>query len=102
MHASALRRRPSSASDPHDEFRIESSLVARLAAALRHQEMPSEEIRAVLTADEPELVRRYLELHRERLEERLADQRRTLAALEQLLAERAAERRRIRTKDTPR
>jgi hypothetical protein len=47
--------------------------------------MPCGEIHAVLTADDPELVRRYLELHLERLEERLSDQRRTLAALEQIL-----------------
>lgn len=59
---------------------------------LRSQDMPPSEIRTVLTADDPELVRRYLELHGERLEERLADQRRTLAALERLLAELAAQR----------
>jgi hypothetical protein len=52
--------------------------------------MPSAEIRAVLTTDEPELVRRYLELHRERLEEWLADQRLTLAAIEWHLAETAS------------
>ena len=62
------------------------------AGVLRSQEMPSEEIRAVLTTDDPQLVHRYLELHRERLEERLADQRRTLAALERVLAESAAQR----------
>jgi len=54
--------------------------------------MPSNEIRAVLTTDDPELVHRYLELHRERLEERLADQERTLAALARVLAESAAQR----------
>ena len=59
---------------------------------LRSQDMPPNEIRAVLTTGDPELVRRYLELHRERLEERLADQRRTLAALERVLAESAAQR----------
>jgi hypothetical protein len=58
--------------------------------------MPPEEIRAVLTADEPELVRRYLELHRERLEEGLADRRRTLSEVEPRVAEAAAERRRAR------
>ena len=59
---------------------------------LRSQDMPPNEIRAVLTTGDPELVRRYLELHGERLEERLADQRRTLAALERVLAESAAQR----------
>jgi hypothetical protein len=51
------------------------------------QGMPPEEIGAVLATDRPEVVRRYLELHRERLEERLADRRRELDAVEaQLLA----------------
>ncbi len=66
------------------------------AGVLRSQEMPSEEIRAILTTDDPDVVRRYLELHlelhQERLEERLADQRRALAALERLLLETAAQR----------
>jgi hypothetical protein len=51
--------------------------------------MPSEEIVAILGADNLELIRRYLELHRERLEEHLADQRRTLPRLERLLAARS-------------
>lgn len=59
---------------------------------LRSHEMPSDEIRAVLTTHDPEVVHRYMELHRERLEEWLADQRRPLAVLERLLAETAAER----------
>ncbi len=51
------------------------------------QGMPPDEIGAVLATDEPEIVRRYLELHRERLDERLADRRRELDAVEaQLLA----------------
>jgi hypothetical protein len=48
--------------------------------------MPEDEIRTIVTTAEPELVRRYLELHRERLEERLAAQRRTLASVERLLS----------------
>jgi aspartyl-tRNA synthetase len=44
--------------------------------------MPPAEIRAVLSADEPELVRRYLELHSERMEERLAERVRTLRGIE--------------------
>jgi len=62
------------------------------ARTLRHQEMPIEEILAILWADDPELVHRYVELHRERLEERLADQRQALARLERLLAETILER----------
>lgn len=47
--------------------------------------MPSHEIGAVVAADQPILVHRYLELHGERLTERLADQLQILAALEQIL-----------------
>jgi len=54
----------------------------RLAHTLRRQHMPLDEIRALLTTDDPELVRRYLELHRERLEERLAAQVRTLSSIQ--------------------
>lgn len=58
----------------------------RAAALLRESGMPEDEIRTIVTTAEPELVRRYLELHRERLEERLAAQRRTLASVERLLS----------------
>ncbi len=54
----------------------------RVARTLRRQRMPLDEIRTLLTADDPEIVRRHLELHRERLEERLAAQVRTLASIE--------------------
>jgi hypothetical protein len=49
---------------------------------LRSQDMLPGEIRGVLSTDDPDLVHRYLELHGERLDEWLVDQRRTLAALE--------------------
>jgi len=61
--------------------------IAWAARALRCYEMPPDEISAVLGADNPELVRRYMELHRERLEERLADQLRALIGLERLLVQ---------------
>jgi hypothetical protein len=51
--------------------------------------MPSEEIGAILSSDDPVVVRRYLELHRERLEEGLADQQYMLALLEPLLTARS-------------
>ena len=54
------------------------------------QEMPSEEIDAILAADDPEVVRRYLELHRERLEERLAGRFRELDEVEAHLVARTA------------
>jgi DNA-binding transcriptional MerR regulator len=52
---------------------------------LREQGMPAAELQAILHSDDPVTVRRYLELHRERLEERLAEQVRTLGRLERQL-----------------
>ena len=57
----------------------------RAVMTLRRQRMPLPEIRAVLSAEDPAVVRRHLELHRERLEERLAEQRALLASLERAL-----------------
>jgi hypothetical protein len=63
-----------------------SRLMAAWAArALRRQEMPWDEIRAVLSAGDPVLVHRYLELHAERLDEWVVEQRRVLASLERSL-----------------
>ncbi|HEY6651770.1 MAG TPA: hypothetical protein VI364_05685 [Actinomycetota bacterium] len=47
--------------------------------------MPAAELQTILHSDDPVIVRRYLELHRERLEERLAEQVRTLERLERQL-----------------
>jgi hypothetical protein len=58
----------------------------RAAALLREAGMPADEIRTIVTTADPELARRYLELHLERLEERLAAQRRSLASVERLLS----------------
>ncbi len=55
------------------------------ARVLRGQRMPLEEIRAVLAADDPVTIRRYLELHGERLDEWVDEQRRMLASLERAL-----------------
>jgi hypothetical protein len=57
------------------------------ATILWAQEMPPAEIRAVIYATDAETVHRYLELHRERLEERLAEQCRVLNDVERSLAE---------------
>jgi hypothetical protein len=67
-----------------------SGSIAWAIATLRQQGTPSREIAAILEADRGQLVRQYLELHRERLEEHLADQRRTLARLERLLVSRTS------------
>ena len=53
--------------------------------ALLDQGMPPEEIQVILLADDPLVVRRHLELHRERLVEDLSERRRTLASLERAL-----------------
>jgi DNA-binding transcriptional MerR regulator len=53
---------------------------------LRAQGMPPQEIRAVLAAGDPLVVRRLMELHRERLEEWLEEQQRLVASIERSLA----------------
>jgi hypothetical protein len=58
---------------------------------LRRLWMPEDEIDAVLAAGDPETVRRYFELHRERLQEQLDERRRALDILEALLARRSRE-----------
>jgi hypothetical protein len=50
--------------------------------------MPPQEIRAILAASDPLVVRRLLELHLERLEEWLEEQRTLLAHIERRLAHR--------------
>lgn len=56
-----------------------------LAAQLQQQGMPLKEVVAVLEARDFDVVHRYMELHIERLEERFAEQRRTLGVIENLL-----------------
>jgi hypothetical protein len=63
---------------------------ASAARALLRQEMPLGEVRAVLEAADPTVVRRYLELHRERLEEQIAERCRVLDAVERMLTENLA------------
>jgi hypothetical protein len=58
------------------------------ADVLRRCQMPLDEIRWVLTAEDPGIVHMILELHRERLEEELAERRKALGGLEVCLAER--------------
>jgi hypothetical protein len=60
------------------------------AEMLRRCQMPPDEIRWVLTADDPAVVHMILELHRERLEEELAEHRKALGELEELFTERIA------------
>lgn len=58
---------------------------AEAVRILRSVDMPLDEIRAVLEADNPELVHKQLLAHRERLAERLANQERMLAYLESII-----------------
>jgi hypothetical protein len=86
LHVEALR-------GPNLEvMNVHASTGAPAERVLRDMGMPPEGIRMVLVADDPRLVRRHLELHRERLMEELIDRRLTLAALERELADAAIER----------
>jgi hypothetical protein len=57
------------------------------AEVLRRCEMPDDEIRWDLIADDPAVVHMILELHRERLEEELTERRKALGELEERIAE---------------
>jgi hypothetical protein len=68
------------------EWMIPPAPWASAERALRSCAMPEAEIHSVLTARDPEVVRRHVELHIERLEERLARQRRILRRVERQLS----------------
>jgi hypothetical protein len=65
---------------------IGSDVRADATELLRGCQMPEDEIRWVLSADDPAVIHMILELHRERLEEELAERRRKLQELELVLA----------------
>ena len=71
---------------------LASGSVAWVEVVLRGQKMPPDELRAVLTSTDREVVRRYLELHLERLEERFTAQRRVLVSAKRILIDAAARR----------
>jgi DNA-binding transcriptional MerR regulator len=60
---------------------------------LRDHGMPPAEVHSILAADDAETIRRHMELHRERLEERLVDQRSMAGVIEALLIEATGRRR---------
>ena len=66
---------------------IESDQPIDAAEVLRRCQMPEDEIRWVLTADDPAVIHMIVELHRERLEEELAERRKALGELEMWLTE---------------
>lgn len=67
--------------------RVVSGSLAWAEMVLRDQGMPPDELRVVLTTADRDLARRYLQLHLERLEEWLITQRRSVAAVERILAQ---------------
>lgn len=97
--SAALRELEDPTSDPTDGSRRPT--LAGAAVALRRQRMPRDEIAAVLTTDDPQVVRRHLELHRERTAEWLDDAQRALSAIEAFLAGTAAHRRRLLDVEAP-
>jgi len=58
------------------------------AALLSRQGMPPGDVSALLETRDPRVIRRHLELHRERLTEQATDQRRAVDRVERLLVER--------------
>jgi hypothetical protein len=52
---------------------------------LVEQGMPEDEVRSLLAARDPRIVRRHLELHRERLMERAVEQRTAIDRVEDAL-----------------
>jgi hypothetical protein len=92
MNAPAAPLRQEAPSRPLDGLvaegmRSSGGVAGSAIRALIDQGMPWTEIASILGSDGPELVRRTLELHRERLEERLAEQRAELDRIEPLLLE---------------
>src|SRR5439155_24036415 len=67
---------------------IGSDVCADAAEVRRRCQMPEDEIRWVLTPDDPAVVHMILELHRERLEEELAERRTAPGELDARLTER--------------
>ena len=75
--------------DPSSGYRYYRYSQANRAEAiriLRGLDMPIDQIREVLAAEDPELVAKHLEAHRELLEERLDRHRRMLSFLQRLIS----------------
>jgi hypothetical protein len=67
------------------------------AHELQRLGMPPTEIHTVLVTDDPEIIRRHMELHRERLQERIADEVATVGRIEASLSEAIRARTRARS-----
>jgi hypothetical protein len=66
---------------------IRTDVQAGAAEVLRRCQMPEIEIEWVMTAKDSAIVHMIMELHRERLEEELAEHRKALGELEAWLTE---------------
>ena len=64
---------------------MRDDVLSWVITVLRAQAMPADEIEALLETADSAQVRRRLELHAERLQERLVEQLRKLSRLERLL-----------------
>jgi hypothetical protein len=93
LHREAAIERPAgsarAAGPERDTPRPHTRRRGSLGRALSTLGMPLEEIQAVLRANDPAVVARYMELHRERLAEQLAHRVRELEALERILTRRS-------------
>ncbi len=67
-------------------YRIDQAVRAETIRTLRTVDMPLDDIRQLLDADNDALAMKYLEEHRQRLLERVTDQERMIAYLERLIA----------------
>ena len=65
-------------------YGVEQVAVASRIRLLRSLEMPLEEIRLVIDETDPQIVRTFVERHRQRVEERIAAYRRALVFLDRL------------------
>jgi hypothetical protein len=81
---------PDAASPLRRGQRTRSRRMAWAETLLREQDMPANELRVVLTSSDRELIRHHLELHLERLEERLVSQKQDVEAIGRILEGRLA------------
>jgi hypothetical protein len=76
---------------------VDWDVLLSAAHDLRRLGMPATEIHTILVTDDPDVVRRLMELHRERLQERIADEVATVGRIEASLSEAIRARTRARS-----
>jgi hypothetical protein len=70
--------------------RVAWAEVAWAETVLRKQDMPADELGVVLTSSDRELIRHLLDLHLERLDERLVSEKQDVEAIGRMLGGRLA------------